>query len=151
MRRNAHRCGAMSRDQKFTRYSHGAYSPEKSHGTSSPFVAQAANVCGLRMADMRTFVFAIRATLVILHSSLLATGCPSSQIAIVTLAAVPLWKVMVGPAPTNSNRTRKGPVFLFFIFGRGVKHIRMCCALSQRGQVAYGCTMLNDRRCGAAG
>src|SRR5690242_10271817 len=25
--------------------------------------------------------------------------------------SVPLWKVMVGPAPTNSNRTRKGPVF----------------------------------------
>jgi hypothetical protein len=28
--------------------------------------------------------------------------------------SVPLWKVMVGPAPTNSNRTRKGPVFFVF-------------------------------------
>jgi hypothetical protein len=24
--------------------------------------------------------------------------------------AVPLWKVIVGPAPTDCNRTRKGPV-----------------------------------------
>ena len=29
-------------------------------------------------------------------------------------SAVPLWKVIVGPAPTNSaNRTREGPVFFF--------------------------------------
>jgi hypothetical protein len=29
-------------------------------------------------------------------------------------AAVPLWKVIVGaPTPTNSNRARKGPVFLW--------------------------------------
>src|ERR1700730_3659421 len=36
-----------------------------------------------------------------------------SQMVIVTLATVPLWKVIAGPAPANYNRTRKGPVFLF--------------------------------------
>jgi hypothetical protein len=46
-------------------------------------------------------------------SSLLAFGCPSSQIAIEKLAVVPLWKVMAGPASANYNRTRKGPVFFF--------------------------------------
>jgi hypothetical protein len=35
-----------------------------------------------------------------------------SQMAIAPLAAVPLWKVIAGPAPANCNRTRKGPVFL---------------------------------------
>jgi hypothetical protein len=35
-----------------------------------------------------------------------------SQMASATLAAVPLWKVIAGPAPANCNRTRKGPVFL---------------------------------------
>jgi hypothetical protein len=32
----------------------------------------------------------------IFRLSLLALGCPSSQIATETLAAVPLWKVIVG-------------------------------------------------------
>jgi hypothetical protein len=32
-----------------------------------------------------------------------------SQMAIVALATVPLWKVIAGPAPANYNRTRKGP------------------------------------------
>jgi hypothetical protein len=36
-----------------------------------------------------------------------------SQMAIVKLAAVPLWKVIAGPAPANYNRARKGPVFFF--------------------------------------
>jgi coenzyme PQQ precursor peptide PqqA len=45
--------------------------------------------------------------------SLAATGCPSSQIATDKPTAVPLWKVIVGPAPTNYYRTRKGPVFLW--------------------------------------
>ena len=42
-----------------------------------------------------------------------AIGCPSSQIAIETPSAVPLWKVMVGPRADELNRTRKGPVFFF--------------------------------------
>jgi hypothetical protein len=36
-----------------------------------------------------------------------------SQMAIVTLTTVPLWKVIAGPAPANYNRARKGPVFFF--------------------------------------
>jgi len=36
-----------------------------------------------------------------------------SQMAIVTSAAVPLWKVIAGLAPANCNRARKGPVFFF--------------------------------------
>ena len=36
-----------------------------------------------------------------------------SQMAIVELTAVPLWKVIAGPAPANYNRARKGPVFFF--------------------------------------
>jgi coenzyme PQQ precursor peptide PqqA len=35
-------------------------------------------------------------------------------------SAVPLWKVIVGPAPTNSaNRTREGPVFFLCRFLSG--------------------------------
>jgi hypothetical protein len=63
------------------------------------------------MAGMRPFVLSAE-TASVEYRSLAATGCPSSQIATDKPTAVPLWKVIVGPAPTNYDRTRKGPVFL---------------------------------------
>jgi coenzyme PQQ precursor peptide PqqA len=68
--------------------------------------------CDLRMAGMRPFALSGEIASVQCES-LAATGCPSSQIATDKPTAVPLWKVIVGPAPTNYYRTRKGPVFLW--------------------------------------
>jgi len=64
------------------------------------------------MAGMRPFALSGEIASVE-YESLAATGCPSSQIATDKPTAVPLWKVIVGPAPTNYYRTRKGPVFLW--------------------------------------
>ena len=64
------------------------------------------------MAGMRPFALSGEIASVECES-LAATGCPSSQIATDKPTAVPLWKVIVGPAPTNYYRTRKGPVFLW--------------------------------------
>ena len=64
------------------------------------------------MAGMRPFALSGEIASVECES-LAATGCPSSQIATDKPTAVPLWKVIVGPAPTNYDRTRKGPVFLW--------------------------------------
>src|SRR4029453_5994064 len=52
--------------------------------------------CDPRMAGMRASRFFELMALGILSLSLLAIGCPSSQIATETPAAVPLWKVIVG-------------------------------------------------------
>ena len=65
-----------------------------------------------RMAGMPMLALSDSIIRKILRLLLLASGCPSSQIAIVMPAAVPLWKVIVGPRADKLNRTRKGPVFL---------------------------------------
>jgi hypothetical protein len=52
--------------------------------------------CDARMAGMRASRLFGLMPLGILNLLLLAIGCPSSQIATATLAAVPLWKVIVG-------------------------------------------------------
>jgi hypothetical protein len=65
------------------------------------------------MADMPTPALFEASTqpIVILLS---ATDRCSSQVVIAMQPAVPLWKVIVGLAPTKlCNRTRKGPVFSF--------------------------------------
>ena len=50
-------------------------------------------------------------------------------------AAVPLWKVIVGPAPTNSaNRTREGPVFF------------LCGSLNRLPDLRRGGFLLRGRR-----
>ena len=54
-------------------------------------------ISDIRMAGMRTFVLYDSQWSSYSRSLLSMTGCPSSQIAIVNSAAVPLWKVMVGP------------------------------------------------------
>ena len=64
------------------------------------------------MAGMRVSVLSDSISSAYCNVLLLATGCPSSQIAIEPPAVVPLWKVMVGPRADELNRTRKGPVFL---------------------------------------
>jgi TctA family transporter len=56
---------------------------------------------------------------------LLTVGCPSSQIATVMLAAVPLWKVIVGPRADELYRTRKGPVFFLKCVLRLLPHRRV--------------------------
>jgi hypothetical protein len=47
--------------------------------------------------------------------ALAAADCPSSQIAIDKLSAVPLWKVIVGPAPTNLQTGPARVRFSFFV------------------------------------
>jgi coenzyme PQQ precursor peptide PqqA len=81
---------------------------------SAPRINRISNFlgCDLRMAGMRPFALSGEIASVE-YESLAATGCPSSQIATDKPTAVPLWKVIVGPAPTNYYRTRKGPVFLW--------------------------------------
>ena len=58
------------------------------------------SIAAFRMAGMRPFVLSQEIASAILRLTG-GTGCPSSQIATVKPAAVPLWKVIVGPAPTN--------------------------------------------------
>jgi hypothetical protein len=70
------------------------------------------------MAGMRLFLLSEKLCAAYCGCSLLAADCSSSQIAIEMPVAVPLWKVIVGPAPTNYNRTRKGPVFFVVTSGR---------------------------------
>jgi len=62
------------------------------------------------MAGMRPFVLCARLG-ASYSTSLTAAGCPSSQIAIDRLSAVPLWKVIVGPAPTNCKPGPQGSGF----------------------------------------
>src|ERR1700694_5499858 len=49
------------------------------------------------------------------YDSLAAAGCASSQIAIVKLSAVPLWKVIVGP---RADELQTGPARVRFSFSR---------------------------------
>ena len=58
------------------------------------------------MAGMRASRLFGLMSLGILTSSLLAIGCPSSQIATETPAAVPLWKVIVG---SRADELEPGP------------------------------------------
>jgi hypothetical protein len=51
----------------------------------------------VRMAGMRPIVLFDSRSAAYCDCLLSAIGCPSSQIAIDKLAAVPLWKVIVGP------------------------------------------------------
>jgi hypothetical protein len=53
------------------------------------------------MAGMRLLVLYDPLAAAYCTSSLPAADCSSSQIAIELPGAVPLWKVIVGPAPTN--------------------------------------------------
>jgi hypothetical protein len=57
------------------------------------------------------------------YDSLAAAGCPSSQIAIVKLSAVPLWKVIVGP---RADELQTGPARVRFSFspaGEGLEFL----------------------------
>lgn len=63
------------------------------------------------MAGMRPFVLSGEFGAAY-WESLAAAGCPSSQIAIDKSSAVPLWKVIVGPAPTNCKPGPQGSGFL---------------------------------------
>ena len=84
------------------------------------------------MAGMRPFVLSekFRAAYCLL---LAAAGCPSSQIAIDKLSAVPLWKVIVGPAPTNCKPGPQGSGFLLRAVAR---HLETCAHLSPNSRVA---------------
>ena len=72
--------------------------------------------CGPRMAGMRPFVLCEEFASAY-YDLLAAADCPSSQIAIDKLSAVPLWKVIVGSRRLTANRARKGPVFFFHSAG----------------------------------
>ena len=74
--------------------------------------AKIATNCGPRMAGMRPFVLCEEFASAY-YPLLAAADCPSSQIAIDKLSAVPLWKVIVGSRRLTANRARKGPVFFF--------------------------------------
>ena len=74
--------------------------------------AKIATNCGPRMAGMRPFVLCEEFASAY-YDPLAAADCPSSQIAIDKLSAVPLWKVIVGSRRLTANRARKGPVFFF--------------------------------------
>jgi hypothetical protein len=66
------------------------------------------------MAGMRPFV--LREKIASAYcDALAAADCPSSQIAIDKLSAVPLWKVIVGPAPTNLQTGPARVRFSFFV------------------------------------
>ena len=69
------------------------------------------------MAGMRPFVLCEESASAY-YDPLAAADCPSSQIAIDKLSAVPLWKVIVGSRRLTANRARKGPVFFFHSAGR---------------------------------
>ena len=58
------------------------------------------------MAGMRLTVLFDSLAAAYCARSLLATGCPSSQIAIELPVAVPLWKVKVGP---RADKLQPGP------------------------------------------
>jgi hypothetical protein len=75
-------------------------------------LAKISTNCGPRMAGMRPFVLCEESASAY-YQSLAAADCPSSQIAIDKLSAVPLWKVIVGSRRLTANRARKGPVFFF--------------------------------------
>ena len=64
------------------------------------------------MAGMRPFVLREENASAYCNA-LAAADCPSSQIAIDKLSAVPLWKVIVGPAPTNCKPDSQESGFLF--------------------------------------
>ena len=64
------------------------------------------------MAGMRPFVLCAKLASAY-YDSLAAAGCPSSQIAIVKLSAVPLWKVIVGP---RADELQAGPARVRFSF-----------------------------------
>src|SRR5262249_5267828 len=64
------------------------------------------------MAGMRPFVLGEENASAYCNA-LAAADCPSSQIAIDKLSAVPLWKVIVGPAPTNCKPDSQESGFLF--------------------------------------
>jgi len=66
------------------------------------------------MAGMRPFVLCEKIASAY-YDSLAAAGCPSSQIAIVKLSAVPLWKVIVGP---RADELQTGPARVRFSFLR---------------------------------
>lgn len=63
-------------------------------------------VCEARMAGMRASRLFVLMRLGILSLSLPVIGCPSSQIATETPAAVPLWKVIVG---SRADELEPGP------------------------------------------
>jgi hypothetical protein len=66
------------------------------------------------MAGMRPFVLCAKIDSAY-YDSLAAAGCPSSQIAIVKLSAVPLWKVIVGPRADELQPDPQGSGFLFLV------------------------------------
>jgi hypothetical protein len=63
------------------------------------------------MAGMRGFALRHTGSSAYLAAAV-GDACHTSQMAIAKPTVVPLWKVIVGPQPTNSSRTRKGPAFL---------------------------------------
>ena len=87
------------------------------------------------MAGMRPFVLYVKIASAY-YDSLAAAGCPSSQIAIVKLSAVPLWKVIVGPAPTNCKPDPQGSGFLSAPrFGGVYAPLRVLCQVLARRPV----------------
>jgi len=93
------------------------------------------------MAGMRPFVLSEKFGAAYC-TSLAAAGCPSSQIAIDKLSAVPLWKVIVGPAPTNCKPDPQGSGFLFRAMTSSVAALR-----PTRAEPLWWAAQMCNQRC----